>query len=104
MTMFTVYQLISILLGVWTWNLLGQGVLFMFAGPRREMNAIYRLIRAINFPVYWLAAKITFGKLEGFPFGLFAMFLVLLARVGTYSFFYSQGWIPDITGVGAPPR
>jgi hypothetical protein len=102
--MFALYQLISILLGVWTWNVLGQGVLFLFAGMRREQNAIYRLIRAINFPVFWLAGKITFGRLEGLPLGLFALFLTLLARAAVYSLFYSQGWIPDITGVGGPPK
>jgi hypothetical protein len=95
-TMFTVFQVISLALGFWTWNLIGQGVLFVLAGSKREQNAIYRLLRALNVPMVWAARQVTLGFIPEVNLGFVALFLVLLARVVTYSLFYSQGWIPPI--------
>lgn len=94
--MFTLYQVISLILGFWTWNLIGQGALFVLAGSKREQNAIYRLMRALNVPMVWVARRVTFGFIPEAHLGLVALFLVLLARAVTYSLFYSQGWIPPI--------
>lgn len=102
--MFTVHQVISLILGFWTWNLIGQGALFVLAGSRREQNAIYRLLRALNIPVMRVARQVTLGFVPEAQLGFVALFLVLLARVLTYSLFYSQGWIPDVTGVGETSR
>jgi hypothetical protein len=101
--LFTVYQIGSLVLGFWTWNLVGQGVLFLFAGNNRERNGIYRLLRAFNFPVIWIARKVSFGFIPDFHLGFLALFLVVIGRMLWYSFCYSQGWIPDVTGVGPLP-
>ena len=39
--------------------LVGQGVLFVLAGQKRETNFFYRLIKLIASPAIWVARRIT---------------------------------------------
>ena len=94
--MFTVYQILSLVLGFWTWNLLGQGVLAVLAGANRHRNAIYRLISWLNVPVFWLTRRATFGAMPEPYLGAVALFIMLLGRLLLYTVFAYWGWIPDV--------
>jgi hypothetical protein len=39
--------------------LLGQGVLYLLAGSRRDSNLFYQLLKAVTNPFTWLARRIT---------------------------------------------
>ena len=39
--------------------LLGQAVLYVLAGPRRDTNFFYGMLKAITNPVTWVARRIT---------------------------------------------
>jgi len=41
------------------WFLIGQGVLYVLAGPRRERNPIYKLFQLLTSPVIKLTRGIT---------------------------------------------
>jgi hypothetical protein len=96
--MFQLYQALSIMLGALTWTLLGQGALALMLGERRRENVVYRFFAAITAPLFWLARRVTPRFVADQHLGFVAFFLVLVARLGLYMVFYSQGWIPSLGG------
>jgi hypothetical protein len=73
--------LVTILKGlneVALYALLGQGILYMFAGRRRDQNFVYNLLKAITSPAMKATRFITprFVADQHIPF--LTMFLVLL--------------------------
>ena len=62
--------------------LLGQGVLWVIAGSRREQNVVYGLFRALTMPVMratrWVTPRVVLDQ----HLGLVAFFLVLLLWLG----------------------
>ena len=95
---FKVFQVIQILLGFYTWTLIGQGVLFLFTGANSP-NFIARLFRQINFPVTWLTRRLAPRVISDRHIPLLAFMLVIVLRVLTYILFFRAGLIPDITPV-----
>lgn len=96
--MLTLHNILAMVLAFWMWNLIGQGVLAVLAGSKRQQNVVYKLIAALNIPVLWVARKTTFGLFPEPHLGFIALFLVILARVALYSVFSYFGWIPpDVT-------
>jgi uncharacterized protein YggT (Ycf19 family) len=97
---FRLLQLLQILLGFYTWTLLGQGVMFLFVGVQGERNYVFRLFRQINFPVYWVTRRVTPRFVLDQHLGFAAFALVVLLRVLVYVAFFRAGAIPPITPVG----
>jgi hypothetical protein len=98
--MFALYNFLGMVPAFWMWNLLGQAVLAVLAGSKRHQNVVYKLIAALNIPVFWVTRKVTLGIFPEPHLGFVALFLVILARLVLYSVFFYFGWIPDVT---APP-
>ncbi len=95
--MFALYQILSLLIGVLMWTLIGQGLLALILGERRQQNFVYRFMAAITRPVLWLTRLVTPRLVLDRHLGWLALFLLLLLRVALYMFFYAQGWIPSIS-------
>ncbi len=96
MTMFKLFQILLLIDGVFMWTLIGQGVLGLLVGPRREANFIYRFMSLITRPVWKLTRMIT-PKLVGDAYiGLVAIFLLLALRLVLYMVFAYFGWIPSM--------
>ena len=57
--------------------LLGQGVLFLLAGPRREDNAVYRMLAIATRPVLRLVRRVTPRAIVDRHLPLVAFFLLL---------------------------
>jgi uncharacterized protein YggT (Ycf19 family) len=93
---FKLYQVLSLVLGVLTWTLIGQGLLALMLGEGRNSNPVYRLFAAITRPLLRVSRWLAPGFVADAHLGWLALFLVLALRVGLYMFFYSQGWIPSI--------
>jgi hypothetical protein len=95
--MFTLYQLLSLALGVLMWTLIGRGALALLLGERRRENFVYRFFAGITAPLFRLTRLVTPGFVADAHLGLVALFLILALRIGLYMLFYSQGWIPSVT-------
>lgn len=63
--------------------LLGQGLLFVLAGPKRETNFFYSLLRVVSKPFTMLVRKITPKQVadQHVPIATFFLLLVLYAIV-----------------------
>jgi hypothetical protein len=61
---------------------LGQGVLWLIAGAKREQNVVYNLFRTLTSPVTRATRAITPRIVLDAHIGLVAFFLLLLLWVG----------------------
>jgi hypothetical protein len=63
--------------------LVGQGVLYVLAGERREGNFFYGLLKVITKPFTWVARKLTPRKVadQHVPFVAFFLLLVIYGVV-----------------------
>jgi hypothetical protein len=57
--MLTVLNLLQLVLYIALLSLLGQGILYVLAGARRESNVFYKLLQVVAKPFTWLVRKIT---------------------------------------------
>jgi hypothetical protein len=60
--------------------LLGQGILFLFAGAKRDSNPIYFIFKTITSPIMKLARLITPRIIIDQHIGFVALFLLLAAE------------------------
>lgn len=56
---FTLFTILKALTEVAGFALLGQGVLYLFAGAKRETNFAYLMLKAVTSPVFKLARFLT---------------------------------------------
>lgn len=96
MNMFMVYQILVMAIATMTWTLIGQGVLALLLGPRRQANLIYRFMSKITYPAIRGTRIIMPRFVVDAHIALIAFFLLLLLRLVVYMVFYSQGWIPTL--------
>ncbi len=61
--------------------LMGQGVLYLFAGARRNSNPIYFVFKTITLPVMKFARMITPRLVLDQHIGWVALFILLLAEI-----------------------
>lgn len=57
--MLTLLNLIQLVLYIALLSLLGQGILYVLAGARRETNFFYKLLQVLGKPFTWPVRKIT---------------------------------------------
>lgn len=96
MTMFKLFQILLLIDGVFMWTLIGQGVLGLLVGAKREANFIYRFMSLITQPVWKLTRLITPKFVGDAYIGLVAIFLLLAIRLVLYMVFSYYGWIPSM--------
>jgi hypothetical protein len=96
--MFKVFQLTQLLLGVWMWTLLGRAFLWMLIPGDPNQNPIYRVMSWVCWPVLRPLRAVLPRAIPDAHLGFYAFFLVLALRIGVYMWFYSQGWLPSVTG------
>jgi len=104
MNMFAVYQILVMVIAAMTWTLIGQGVLALLLGPRRTTNFVYRFMAGITYPVIRLTRALMPRFIVDAHIGFIALFLLLLLRLVVYMVFYSQGWIPSVSGPVIAPE
>lgn len=78
------YQLVIILKAIneiALLSLLAQGVMFLFAGAKRDSNVIYFIFKTITSPVMKLARAITPRFVLDQHIGFVALFILLVAEV-----------------------
>lgn len=61
--------------------LLGQGLLYVLAGSRRDTNFFYQLLKAVTNPFTWLARRVTPRMVSDQHVPFVAFFIVLLLWV-----------------------
>jgi hypothetical protein len=77
------YQLVVILKAlneIALLSLLGQGILFLFAGAKRDSNPVYFLFKTLTSPVMKFARLITPRFVLDQHIGFVALFLLLVAE------------------------
>jgi len=81
--MLTFLNVAQLLLYIALLALLGQGVLYLLAGPKRETNVFYKLLQLIGKPVTLPVRKLTPRQVADHhvPFVAFFLLLVLYAVV-----------------------
>lgn len=57
--MLTLLNALQLVLYIALLALLGQGLLFVLAGPKRETNLFYQLLRIVSKPFTWLVRSVT---------------------------------------------
>ncbi len=62
--------------------LIGQGVLYLLAGRRRQQNAIYRFFDLLTAPPRKLTAKLLPTHTSGKAVGMFAFLLLFILWIG----------------------
>ena len=100
MNLFTLYQILQIVLGFYWWMLLGQGVLFLFTGYHSENNFVFQLLRKINYPVTHLTRILAPAVIVDRHIGMLAFALVTVARIAVHIVFFRMGALPDMSAVG----
>ena len=61
--------------------MLGQGILFLFAGAKRDDNPVYFIFKTITMPVMKLARLLAPRFVMDQHLGFVALFLLLVAEV-----------------------
>lgn len=56
---FTLVTILKALIEIAGFSLLGQGVLYVFAGSGRDRNFVYNLFKAVTAPVFKLTRLVT---------------------------------------------
>jgi hypothetical protein len=81
--MLTVLNLLQLVLYIPLLALMGQGVLYVLAGARRDTNFFYKLLQLMAKPFTWPTRKITPKQIadEHVPFVTFFLLLVMYAVV-----------------------
>lgn len=81
--MLTFLNLTQLVLYIACLSLLGQGLLYLLAGARREKNLFYQLLRIVGKPFTWLVRRLTPPQVsdERVPVVAFFVLVVLYAIV-----------------------
>ena len=77
--MLTVLTYAQLLLYVPLLALLGQGLLYVLAGTRRDTNFFYQLLQLISKPFTWLVRRLTPAKVGDAQVPVVTFFLLLIA-------------------------
>lgn len=95
--MFTLFQVLMLIDGFFTWTLVGQGALFAIAGRSRHDNAIYRLFGLLTTPIISLTKRAIPIKMSELAAGVVTLLWLIALRLAIYVIFYYNGWIPNVT-------
>lgn len=81
--MLTFLNTLQLVLYIALLALIGQGVLYVLAGSRRDQNVFYRLLQVISKPFTWPVRRITPRQVSDaqVPIVTFLLLLVLYAVV-----------------------
>jgi len=92
--MFTLFQILMFVDGFFMWNIVGQAGIFILTGGKHKNNAIYRVVSAINEPLF-RPLRVLPGRPSSFSVGLLALLILFLLRLVLYMVFQYNGWIPQ---------
>ena len=79
--MLTVLNLLQLVLYIPLLALVGQGLLYVLAGPRRESNFFYQLLQLLSKPFTVVVRKLTPAKVADRHVPVVTLFLVFIAYV-----------------------
>ncbi len=79
--MLVLLNLLQLVLYIALLALLGQGVLYVLAGPRREHNLFYRILRAVPAPFTAAVRRLTPSRVADRQVPVLTFALLLLAYV-----------------------
>jgi hypothetical protein len=75
----TFLNLVQLILYIPLLALLGQGLLFVLAGPKRDSNVFYRLLQLLSKPFTVVVRKITPRQVADHQVPIVTFFLVVIA-------------------------
>lgn len=91
--MLTTYTLLSYVIAVLMWTLIGRGVLRLLIPGDPSKNPVYQLFTWALWPVL-APLRATLGRIVPHAhLGWYAFILLLALRFALYMLFYSQGWL-----------
>lgn len=83
--MLTLLNIVQLVLYIALLALLGQGLLYVLAGSRREHNLFYQLLRIVGKPFVWLVRRLTPKQVADERVSVVAFFaLAILYAVVTF--------------------
>jgi hypothetical protein len=77
--MLTFLNLLQLVLYIPLLALIGQGVLYVLAGPRRQDNFFYRLLQLLSKPFTFVVRKLTPRQVADKHVPVITLFLIFLA-------------------------
>lgn len=75
----TFLQLLQLILYIPLLALVGQGLLFVLAGPKRDSNFFYRLLQLLSKPFTLIVRRITPARVADHQVPIVTFFLIVLA-------------------------
>lgn len=79
--MLTTLNIIQLVLYIAVLALIGQGVLYLLAGARRDQNFFYKLLQTLSLPFTAVVRKITPRQVGDHQVPIVTFFLLVLALV-----------------------
>lgn len=91
--MYALFQAMQMLIRLLVYTFIGQGLLALLVGPAYRENVVWRFFEAITRPAWRLTRGLAPRRIGDRAIAPLAVLLLLLANIGLYMLFYSQGWI-----------
>jgi hypothetical protein len=76
--MLNVLNIVQLVLYIALLSLLGQGVLYVLAGPKRDSNLFYQLLQIVSKPFTLLVRKLTPNKVSDQQVPIVTFFLLTI--------------------------
>ena len=76
--MLTLLNILQLVLYIALLALVGQGILYVLAGARRESNFFYKLLQVLSKPFTWPARKVTPRQVSDSQVPIVTFFLLLV--------------------------
>jgi len=96
---YALFQVLQLLLRLLVYTFIGKGMLALIAGPRHGENVVWRFMDAITRPVWRLTRWLAPSFIGDRAIPVMAVALLLLANLGLYILFHTQGWV-SVGGIG----
>lgn len=87
------FQIIQLILRLLIYTFIGKGLLALLAGARHRHNPVWKLFDAVTRPVWRLTRIAAPRFVPDAAIASLAILLLILANLGLYMLFYSQGWL-----------
>jgi hypothetical protein len=91
--MYSLFQVIQLLLRLMVYTFIGKGLLALLAGSRYRDNFIWRFFDTVTRPLWRLTRALAPRFIADTAIAYLAVLLLITINIGLYMLFYSQGWI-----------
>lgn len=97
---YAIFQVVQLLLRLVIYTFIGQGLLGLILGPRRQENGVWLAMDKLTRPFWRLTRRLIPGFIGDRAIAPLAIAGLLTLNLALYMAFHALGWIAPRTGVG----